>query len=120
MRDIGGRHNKEHVFMHRFIMMAPEGLEVDHINGNRLDNRECNLRIVTPSKNQYNRRMQRNNKTGYKGVSFDRSRGKFMASISANGKQINLGRFKTAEEAARAYNQAALELHGEYAFLNDV
>lgn len=119
-RDIGGRNNKEIVYMHRYICMAPEGYEVDHINGNKLDNRIKNLRIVKPAQNHFNRAKQSNNKTGFKGVCWDKSRSKYIASIQANGKQKNLGRFDSPIDAAKAYNKAAVELHGEYVRLNDL
>ena len=99
------------VVMHRYIMMATKGSEIDHINGDSLDNRSINLRFCTRSQNMYNRGPQRNNTTGFKGVSFDKSRGKFIASISARGKQYNLGRFATPQEAAEVYQRKAEELH---------
>ena len=108
------------IIMHRYILMATGNSEIDHINGNSLDNRESNLRFCTRSQNMYNHGPQKNNTTGYKGVCFDKKRGKYMASISANRKQKNIGRFDTAEDAARAYNKAARAMHGEMAWLNDV
>lgn len=119
-RDIGGRDDRQTMYMHRYITMAPECYRVDHNNQNKLDNQEYNLRVVIPINNYYNRGAQSNNTTGFKGVCYDRSRGLYMASISAERKQHNLGRFTTAEEAARAYNEAAIKLHGEYACLNQL
>lgn len=118
--DVGGRLSRRRVYMHRYITMAPDDLVVDHINRNKLDNRTENLRIVYPIHNYWNRTMLKNNKTGYKGVSFDKTRGKYAANICKNRKQYNLGRFDTKEEAAIAYNKAAKELYGEYAFVNEV
>ena len=120
VRRIGPRNAKQTVFMHRYICMVPDAYDVDHINQNKLDCREENLRIVLPEKNYFNRCLQSNNKTGFKGVCFDKERRKYMASIQYKKKQMNLGRFNTAEEAARAYNAAAIKLHGEYAWLNQV
>lgn len=117
-RRVGSRKSNKEVYMHRFITMAPDEYQVDHINQNKLDNREENLRVVSPKKNYFNRKMLSNNTTGYKGVCYDKSRNKFIATISANKKHYNLGRFKTAVEAAKAYNNAAIELHGEFAHLN--
>ena len=86
--------------------------DVDHINGVRDDNRWVNLRLATPGQNRQNRRSpQRTSSTGYLGVSFDKSRGKFFASIMVNRRQKNLGRYATAEEAHAAYVRAKRELH---------
>lgn len=101
-----------------YICMAPSNYQVDHINQDKLDNRTENLRIVRPEVNYYNRKMLRNNTSGFKGVCFDKNRNKYLASISAKNKQYNLGRFDTPEEAATAYNNAAIRLHGEYACIN--
>jgi hypothetical protein len=101
--------------MHRLIMGWPS-TEVDHRNGDGLDNRRCNLRLATKSQNSCNRGP--NGNVPFKGVYFDRDRQLFAADIRANGVRIRLGRFATAEEAGRAYDQAALELHGEFAWLN--
>jgi len=120
MRDIGTRDNNETIFMHRYITMAASVYQVDHINRNRLDNRFENLRVITPEKNYYSRAKQSNNTSGYKGVAFDKSRNKYMATITKGRKQHNLGRFNTAKEAAIAYNAAAQQFFGEYAYLNDV
>ena len=110
-----GRRGSETVFMHRYIKMANARSVVDHINGNGLDNRDENLRTVFPKYNYWNRGPQQNNKTGFKGVSWDTQRKKYMAAISANGRQKNLGRFDAPEEAARAYDAAAKVWHGQYA-----
>lgn len=114
--------NKKQVIlsMHRELMGHPEGLEVDHINGNGMDNRRSNLRICCHAQNMVNRPMSKNNKVGYKGVRWDSDRHKYRAVIRHDGKYYWLGSFRTAIEAARAYNDAALTMHGEYAHLNDV
>jgi hypothetical protein len=106
--------------MHRVIMNAPKGMEVDHINGNPLDNRRCNLRLVSRRQNSRNTRGHRDNVTGYKGVSLDRVRGTYRAVIVHEGQHHFLGRFRTAEAAARAYNDAARKYFGEFARLNAV
>ena len=120
VRDIGPHESKEKIYMHRYILMAPSAYQVDHINRDRLDNRKKNLRVVTPDKNYFNRAMLSNNTSGFKGVCFDKARNKYMASIQKDRRQFNLGRYGTAIEAAKAYNEAAKQLFGEYAYLNDV
>jgi hypothetical protein len=93
---------------------------VDHANRNGLDNRRINLRPATPSQNAANCSPSRRNKSGYKGVWWDRSARKWVASIGVNGRVIRLGAFGDPVEAARAYNRAAAEAFGEYAWLNPV
>jgi hypothetical protein len=89
---------------------------VDHINGNRLDNRRVNLRLCNSAGNTQHRKATFDNKTGYKGVTQQRTR--YVANIVAFGKHYYLGSFATAEEAARAYDAKALEVHGEFARTN--
>lgn len=101
------------VILHRVIAGAEDGDIVDHINGNRLDNRRENLRICTQAENLRNRKVHRNNRLGVKGVYLQE--GRFRAQIRADGKKVCLGYFSTAEEAARAYAAAAQRLHGEFA-----
>jgi hypothetical protein len=86
--------------------------EIDHINRNRSDNRFCNLRIATRCQNMQNTRKPITNKSGVKGVSFDKKTKKWRSDIRADGKKFNLGRFNTIEEAKRAYNSAVQKLHG--------
>lgn len=106
-------------FMHRLITNNKNAkMHTDHINGDGLDNRKINLRICTHSQNLMNRGTQANNKTGYKGVSYDKRINKFKATISINGINKNLGSYINPYDAARAYNQAAQKYHGEYAQLN--
>jgi hypothetical protein len=107
--------------MHRVIMDCPDGMEVDHINGDRLDNRKENLRIVTRHQNMLNRKVRSDSKTGYKGVEYksDQARSRpYAAYIRIDNKKKTLGHYKTAEEAAKIYDEAALKYHGEYANLN--
>lgn len=84
---------------------------------NALDNRRANLRLATKSQNQMNRRIQRNNTSGFKGVHLFKRTGKFRAYIMVQGKEKHLGYFATAEEAHVAYVKAAVEIHGEFAQL---
>ena len=90
----------------------------DHRNGNGLDNRRSNLRQVTHGQNLCNQRLRSDNTSGYKGVTWVRSRSLWMAQIQHHGKNHNLGRFHDLEEAARAYDAAARAMHGEFAALN--
>lgn len=92
---------------------VPEGMVIDHINGNGRDNRLSNLRLATPSQNMRNTKMNRRNRSGYRGVMQAKS-GAFIAQIAVNGKQCLIGAFGTAEEAYAAYTKKARELHGEF------
>ena len=91
---------------------------VDHANGNKADNRIGNLRLATRSQNNQNVRSAKNASSNFKGVTWDASRNKWIAGIKKDYKRHNLGRFDTAEAAARAHDDAALRLYGEYAKLN--
>lgn len=106
----------ELTLMHRVILNAPDGLQVDHRNHDGLDNRRANLRLCTNAQNQANRKAQ--SASGFKGVIRTPSTGKYRAHICPAGKFIHLGTFPTAEEAARAYDEKAKELYGEFAALN--
>lgn len=106
------------IYMHRLILGARPGQFVDHINGNTLDNRRSNLRFATSAENAMNRGLNRTNRTGYKGVSFHRRDQVWEAWIRKNGKGRYLGRFSNPEDAARAYDMAALQMFGEFARLN--
>ena len=89
--------------------------QADHINHDTLDHRRCNLRIVTSSQSNQNKRMYRNNTSGFKGVSFYVPMQKWLARIKSDGRSYHLGYFYTREEAAAAYRKAADRLHGEFA-----
>jgi hypothetical protein len=107
----------EPVLMHRLITQAPNGVMVDHINGNGLDNRRVNLRLCTHSQNMRNRKMHSNNATGFKGVYKDgrcKTTKKYCAQIRFNGKRIYLGRYTTPEEAYQVYCDASVKYHGEF------
>lgn len=95
-----------------------EELQVDHINHIRDDNKLSNLRLVTNQQNAMNQKIHRNNKSGFKGVSYDKSSKKYRARIMLSGRSIYIGCYQTAEEAAAAYNEKANELFGKYAFVN--
>lgn len=108
------------ILMHREIMNAPDGLQVDHINGDGLDNRRENLRLATRSENEHNRRKLSKTLSQYKGVTRYKSNGKWLAQIIFEMQHINIGIFDTELEAAKAYNEAAKQYHGEFARLNQV
>lgn len=106
--------------IHRIIMGKKEGLVVDHINGDKLDNRLQNLRFVTIKENTYNRKKKRNCTSKYKGVFWNSKNRNWRSAISKEGKKLNIGSFKLEIEAAKAYNIKALEVFGEFAKLNDL
>ena len=105
------------VLIHRWLMGEPPGLDVDHRNHDKLDNRRANLRVCTRADNMKNRRLRSDSVSGYKGVGGS-PKGRWVAKITSDGRRLHLGTFDTAEEAARAYDGAARELHGEFALLN--
>jgi hypothetical protein len=102
------------LLMHRIIMDAPDGVEVDHRDGNGFNNRRSNLRLATRAQNAHNRKAAAHNSSGYKGVTRSRL-GKWQAQIKANGKYQWLGDYETPEAASQAYIEAAKRLHGEFA-----
>ena len=103
------------VYMHRLILgLTDPSVLVDHISGDGLDNRRVNLRTCSRSENARNSRKRVNNTSGFKGVSWQKGRGKWKAQISVAGKNRHLGLFNTAAEAHSAYCRAADELHGEF------
>jgi hypothetical protein len=104
--------------MSRFILSAPDGKLVDHIDGNPLNNQNENLRLCTNAENCRNTKIYKNNTSGYKGVQSIGKQGKWFAIINCNRKQKYIGTFETKEEAAMAYNEYAKKLHGEFARLN--
>lgn len=104
------------VLLHRWLMDAADGQQVDHANGNKLDNRRANLRFATRSQNAANQGIRSTNKSGFRGVHQQGT--KWRASVKKDGKEHYIGHFDRKEDAARAYNQAAVELFGEFARLN--
>jgi hypothetical protein len=102
------------VRMHRLIMSAPKGVQVDHINGDGLDNRHSNLRLCTQSGNQWNRGVQRNNKSGHKGVSWHKRWNKWYVVVAAHRKYHFGGQFRHLSDAVTARDKLARELHGEF------
>lgn len=107
------------VRLHRLLTGAPPDMVVDHIDGDPLNNRRCNLRVCSHADNLRNSAKRNGTKDSiFKGVSLSGSNGRFRAKIRSHGKQYNLGSFASEEEAARAYDAAAIERFGEFARLN--
>jgi len=96
------------------LMPPPDGMLVDHVNGNTLDNRRCNLRHATHQQNMQNRKMQSNNASGYRGVAWNKKGKVWVASIKVSGVQMHLGSFASAEEANIAYRAASALHHGKF------
>lgn len=109
---------RKRITMHGILVKPPEGMTIDHINGNGLDNRRQNLRLVTPQQNTWNRRPWARGTSKFKGVSWDKETKHWRADIKAGGKNKYLGRFSSEEEAAHAYKKAAELVYGEFAFGN--
>jgi len=108
----------EEVKLHHFVL--DRRVQVDHVNGDGLDNRRRNLRACSDTQNHANALKRRTNMSSrFKGVTFDKSRGKWSAKINPTGKTVNLGRFDTEVKAALAYDVAALQHFGEYARTNE-
>ena len=113
----GNTTKQRKLYMHKLILgVDGKATHGDHVNGDTLDNRRTNLRVATPSQNQYNRGISRNNNSGFKGVCYAPRGGKpWRADIGFQGTRKFLGQFHTAEEAHAAYAKAAEALHGEFA-----
>lgn len=115
-----GTNSNGHFKMHRVIMNAKNNEEIDHIDGNRLNNQKSNLRIVTRTQNQMNRKLQKNNKSGYKGVSWCSKSKKWLSQIRINTHTKFLGYFVNKNKAAVVYNEAAMKYFGEFCNINKV
>lgn len=106
------------IFLHREIMNAPSRMEVDHRNGDRLDNRKENLRLCSRAENNMNRPKQKNNTSGFKGVVWHKHNKKWLAQIGINRIKKAIGYFDDIKEAAKAYDESAIKYHGKFARLN--
>lgn len=118
-RHIRKNNKRTIVFMHRAILKPQKGKEVDHKDGDGLNNQKNNLRLATKSQNNQNQKRPHKNSTSkYKGVSWDKNHKKWLSQIKINYQNIYLGLFDCEIEAANKYNQKARELFGEFACLN--
>lgn len=116
-RYVRSRIKGETIYLHQFLMGTRDG--VDHKSRNTLDNRRGNLRVCTQSQNSCNQKRRKDNTSGYKGVYFHKAVQKWCSCIQYKHKEFTLGYFDTPEEGAEAYNKKALELHGEFARINN-
>ena len=114
---LGKHSNRKLLIMHRIIMNVPCGMVVDHIDMNGLNNQRKNLRICTNQQNRMHQGKQKNNTSGFKGVSWNKKNKKWKADIHVNGERVYLGYFDSIEDAYRVYCEACKELHGEFAHL---
>lgn len=103
------------IYMHLEIMSVPDGMEVDHINGNGLDNRRENLRLCTRAQNRMNSVKRIGKSSTFNGVYWHKNCRKWRASLKLDGKEIHIGYFNTELDAAEAYDEKAFELFGEFA-----
>lgn len=113
--------NQKTIRMHREIMNTPVGMETDHMDHDTLNNQKCNLKICTVLQNSKNKIIHKKKKNGikYKGVDKS-SANSYGAHIYYNGKSLHLGSYRTEVDAALAYNKKAIELHGEFVYLNKI
>lgn len=116
----GGRKNQTFTYMHRQILNPPDDFQIDHINGNRLDNRKENLRVCAPKDNSRNRNgWKLSRKTSkYKGVYWSKSDNVWISGITVDGRFMHLGRFHDEAEAARVYDAAAIKYFKKFAKSN--
>lgn len=119
----GGRAKPKYktILLHRLIADAPSHMQVDHINGNPLDNRKSNLRLCTQAENCRNAAKRKNSRTSrYKGVCWDSESRKWLVQIQVNEHQTKIGRFHSETVAAESYNKAAKKYYGQFARLNQI
>ena len=108
--------NMDTIRMHRIIIRAPENSQVDHVDGNKLDNRRVNLRLCSPLQNKRNQKLYKNNKSGFKGVSLhvDNPYKRWVAQIRVEGKLLHLGYFLDKYLASQTYQKAARKYFGVF------
>jgi hypothetical protein len=115
--------SRKRVYLHRLLLGFPKGAQIDHANCDTLDNRKSNLRLATKMLNSRNKAKPKfvgGSSSRYKGVSFDKKCQKWHAYIEVDGKRRHLGRFVDEHDAGKAYNEAAKQFFGEFAFLNEI
>lgn len=117
-RSISVKGKRRMLYLHRVIMNAPAGFDVDHINHNQLDNRRCNLRVATHAQNLWNSKKRKGCSSKYKGVYWAKRDNRWSAAIESEGKRYFLGNYKDEIDAAKAYDKAATKYFGEHANLN--
>ena len=115
-RRVGGK--QKIIYMRVEILKPRKGFQCDHVDLNKLNNCRSNLREATHAQNKHNQKRQRNNTSGYKGVTIQKRTGKFISTLYINNEMIRLGYFDTAEDAALAYDEAAVKYHEEFARTN--
>lgn len=116
----GSHKTRKHMFMHRLLLNAPKGMDVDHIDGNGLNNQRSNIRLATRAQNQMNKKKKPACSSIYKGVYFRKCRRKWISYIRINKQKTFVGYFDTEVEAALAWNEAAKKNHGKFAVLNEL
>lgn len=114
VRKEGPRDHRRTILMHRAIAKTPDGLETDHRDGDGLNDRKVNLRTATTAQNAHNQCTKTTNTSGFKGVHWNKRRGKWQARIRIPGERRHLGYFVTKEAAAARYSEESARLHGEF------
>jgi hypothetical protein len=112
---IKARINKKDIYLHRYILNQTDpSIIVDHINGDKLDNRQDNLRFATKSQNSFNRKKSADKSSIYKGVSFNKNKNMWQSYTKMNGVKNVIGYFDTQKKAALEYDKLALVLYGDF------
>lgn len=117
IRYASGKFKVRTIDMHREIMNAQKGQQVDHVNFDRLDNTRENLRLCNANQNTAHRRVHKNSKSGYKGVWWIEAKRKWIVMIKKDHKYVFNKAFFTLKDAVDAYNEAVIRIHGEFAVL---
>ena len=115
---VGGRKNTKSLYMHRIVANTPKGMVCDHIHHNTLDNRESQLRNLTPKQSNMNMRLRKDNEIGIRGVRKTDSNC-YTARLICEGKQVLQKNFKTVEEAIKARKDAEIKYFGEYTYMDN-